>query len=52
MIKKIKKNLSLINNFEIENNFYYYSHISRLNKIINHYEMLKKSKMLMGILWN
>lgn len=48
MIKKIKKNLSLINNFEIENNFYYYSHISRLNKIINHYEMLKKIKNVNG----
>jgi len=44
----LTKKLSLKNNFYVENEFYYKTHKSRLDKIINHYEILKKIKNVKG----
>jgi hypothetical protein len=40
--KCITKKIKLDNNFEVENNFYYKTHKTRLDKILNHYELIKK----------
>lgn len=42
-----KKNLNIWN---IENNFFFYSHPSRLKKIINHYEIFKKTLKIPGVI--
>lgn len=48
IINQLKRNLSLKNNFTIENQFYYQSHKSRLDKVLNHYELMKKIKNISG----
>ena len=48
-IKKIlNKKISLKSNFHLENEFYYNTHKTRLNKILNHYELIKKIKKIQG----
>jgi len=46
--KLILKNNKLANNFELENNFYYKTHKTRLDKILNHYELIKKIAKVKG----
>ena len=43
--KLISKKLQLKNDFNLENNFYYRTHKTRLEKVFNHYELIKKSSM-------
>lgn len=40
--KLISKKLQLKNDFNLENNFYYRTHKTRLEKVFNHYELIKK----------
>ena len=48
-IKKIlNKKITLKNNFSVENEFYYTTHKSRLDKILNHYELIKRIKNVQG----
>lgn len=46
--KLISKKLQLKNDFEVENNFYYKTHKTRLQKVFNHYELIKKIVKVKG----
>ena len=48
-IKKVlNKKITLKSNFYLENEFYYHTHKSRLDKILNHYELIKKIEKIQG----